>query len=141
MRENDQIQADKEENELSLSGIDHAERIRQNGFNVYFVAEGDRGERSESKRRFQTDPACNCYSIAKVFTVTTTGRYSRTEDVVKPEILYLNRGLRQGRRVISEERIGTVGFGLIESADDSRLHLAVKKSGEWIGPFSPSMFS
>lgn len=56
-----------------LSNIDYASRAKNERLNMYFVAEGD----SDYNVRMQTvvpaNPTCNCYSVAKLFTVLAIG--------------------------------------------------------------------
>ncbi len=56
-----------------LTDIDYAARARAAGYRMYFAAEGD----SEGNFRLQSiepaNPCCNCYSVAKAFTVTAFG--------------------------------------------------------------------
>ena len=58
---------------MSLSTIDYADRVRSAGLNVYFVAEGAKNGHIRLERAVPANPTCNCYSIAKAFTVTAVG--------------------------------------------------------------------
>ena len=56
-----------------LTNFDYAARFSADGKNVYFVAEGDRDYRVRLQKVVPANPCCNCYSVAKVFTVTAVG--------------------------------------------------------------------
>lgn len=58
---------------MSLTDIDYAARAHNAGLNVYFAAEGDRDGNIRSQTVNPANPCCNCYSIAKAFTVTAVG--------------------------------------------------------------------
>ena len=68
-----------------LSNIDYAKRAKDAGLNIYFIAEGDRGEEIRCQRAVPANPNCNSYSIAKAFVVTAFGiLYDR--GVISPEM-------------------------------------------------------
>ena len=56
-----------------LSGTDFAARARAAGYRMYFVAEGDREGNARIEQIEPANPTCNCYSVAKAFTVTAFG--------------------------------------------------------------------
>ena len=56
-----------------MTEFDYAARIREQGLNIYFVAEGDRDYHIRRQTVTPANPCCNCYSIAKAFTVTAIG--------------------------------------------------------------------
>ncbi|MBQ9080389.1 MAG: beta-lactamase family protein [Clostridia bacterium] len=58
---------------MALTTIDYDARARSAGLNVYFIAEGDRDYNIRLQRAVPANPCCNCYSIAKAFTVTAIG--------------------------------------------------------------------
>ena len=58
---------------MSLTGTDYATLAHNAGRNVYFVAEGDRDGNIARQVVTPANPCCNCYSIAKAFTVTAIG--------------------------------------------------------------------
>ena len=58
---------------MSLTDIDYAARAHNAGLNVYFAAEGDRDGNIRSQTVNPANPCCNCYSVAKAFTVTAVG--------------------------------------------------------------------
>lgn len=58
---------------MALSTIDYAERAERAGGGVYFVAEGDREYNTRIQKIIPANPCCDCYSIAKAFTVTAIG--------------------------------------------------------------------
>lgn len=58
---------------MALTGIDYAARAHDAGANIYFVAEGDREGNIARQTVNPANPCCNCYSIAKAFTVTAVG--------------------------------------------------------------------
>lgn len=58
---------------MSLSTIDYASRARGAGLNIYFIAEGAKNGHIRSERVVPANPTCNCYSVAKAFTVTALG--------------------------------------------------------------------
>ena len=55
---------------MALSGRDYAADARNAGLNVYWVAEGDREGDIRLYAVTAANPCCNCYSVAKAFTVT-----------------------------------------------------------------------
>lgn len=56
-----------------MTDFDYAARIREHGLNTYFVAEGDRDYHIRTVAAVPANPTCNCYSVAKAFTVTAVG--------------------------------------------------------------------
>lgn len=58
---------------MALSGRDYAADARNAGLNVYWVAEGDREGDIRLYAVTPANPCCNCYSVAKAFTVTAVG--------------------------------------------------------------------
>lgn len=58
---------------MALTKIDYDVRARSAGLNLYFVAEGDREYNVRTQCVVPANPCCNCYSIAKAFTVTAIG--------------------------------------------------------------------
>ena len=54
-----------------MTDICYAERMKE--YNTYFIAEGDREGGLRVERLVKGNPTCNCYSVAKVFTVTAIG--------------------------------------------------------------------
>ena len=57
----------------ALTKINYAARARQAGLNVYFIAEGDTAGNIRTQTCVAANPCCNCYSMAKAFTVTAVG--------------------------------------------------------------------
>ena len=47
--------------------------INDNKFNTYFICEGDSNYNIVKKEIIEANPTCNCYSVAKAFTVTAIG--------------------------------------------------------------------
>ena len=58
---------------MSLSTIDYVDRARRAGLNVYFISEGSRGGHIRTEQVVPANPTCDCYSVAKAFTVTALG--------------------------------------------------------------------
>lgn len=58
---------------MALTKIDYDVRARSAGLNIYFVAEGDREYNIRTQTVVPANPCCNCYSIAKAFTITAIG--------------------------------------------------------------------
>ena len=58
---------------MALTDINYSARANEAGLNVYFVAEGDREHNIRLEKNVPANPCCNCYSIAKAFTVTAIG--------------------------------------------------------------------
>ena len=56
-----------------LTDISYTARARNAGLNVHFIAEADRKGRIRLEENNATHPCCNCYSVAKAFTVTAVG--------------------------------------------------------------------
>ena len=56
-----------------MTDIDYAAAISTRKFNTYFVAEGDRDYNIRLQSIVPANPCCNCYSVAKAFTVTAIG--------------------------------------------------------------------
>ena len=56
-----------------MTTFDYAARIRERGLNTYFVSEGDREYSIRTQTVVPANPCCNCYSVAKLFTVTAIG--------------------------------------------------------------------
>jgi len=57
----------------ALTKINYAARARKANLNVYFIAEGDTAGNIRTQTCVPANPGCNCYSIAKAFTVTAVG--------------------------------------------------------------------
>lgn len=49
------------------------EKLLEKNLNVYFVSKGDVNYNIETERIVPANPCCNCYSVAKAFTVTAIG--------------------------------------------------------------------
>lgn len=58
---------------MALTKIRYSNRALEAGLNVYFIAEGDRDGNIRLERHIPANPCCNCYSVAKAFTVTAVG--------------------------------------------------------------------
>jgi len=58
---------------MALTKIRYSSRALEAGLNVYFIAEGDRDGNIRLERHVPANPCCNCYSVAKAFTVTAVG--------------------------------------------------------------------
>ena len=58
---------------MALTKIRYNSRALEAGLNVYFIAEGDREGNIRLERHVPANPCCNCYSVAKAFTVTAVG--------------------------------------------------------------------
>ena len=58
---------------MALTTIDYDVRAREAGLNVYFIAEGDTEGNIRKQICVPANPCCNCYSMAKAFTVTAIG--------------------------------------------------------------------
>ena len=58
---------------MALTKIRYSNRALESGLNVYFIAEGDRDGNIRLERHVPANPCCNCYSVAKAFTVTAIG--------------------------------------------------------------------
>lgn len=56
-----------------MTDIDYAAGISERKFNTYFVAEGDADYQIRLQSIVSANPCCNCYSVAKAFTVTAMG--------------------------------------------------------------------
>ena len=74
-----------------MTTIDYAARLSVQKCNSYFVAEGDRDYNIRLQSIVPANPCCNCYSVAKAFTVTAIGLlYDRgllTPDTLVTEVL------------------------------------------------------
>ena len=69
-----------------LTDISYTARARNAGLNVHFIAEADRKGRIRLEENHATHPCCNCYSVAKAFTVTAVGMlYDR--GLLEPDML------------------------------------------------------
>lgn len=67
-----------------MTNFDYAARLRAEGFNTYFVSEGDKSYGIRTQAVVPANPCCNCYSVAKLFTVTGIGMlYDR--GLLRPE--------------------------------------------------------
>ncbi|MBQ2891804.1 MAG: serine hydrolase [Bacilli bacterium] len=51
----------------------YKEKAIENNLNIYFIAQGDNNYQIEKEVVVPANPTCNCYSVAKVFTVTAIG--------------------------------------------------------------------
>lgn len=58
---------------MALTKIRYSDRALEAGLNVYFISEGDRDGTIRLERHVPANPCCNCYSVAKAFTVTAVG--------------------------------------------------------------------
>ena len=58
---------------MALTKIRYNSRALESGLNVYFIAEGDRDYNIRLEHHVPANPCCNCYSVAKAFTVTAVG--------------------------------------------------------------------
>ena len=56
-----------------MTNFDYAAAISARKFNTHFVAEGDRDYHIRLQTIIPANPSCNCYSVAKAFTVTAIG--------------------------------------------------------------------
>ena len=56
-----------------LTDISYTARARNAGLNIHFIAEADRKGRIRLEENIAANPCCNCYSVAKAFTVTAVG--------------------------------------------------------------------
>ena len=74
-----------------MTDIDYAAGILARKFNTYFVAEGDGDYNIRLQSIVPANPCCNCYSVAKAFTVTAVGiLYDRgllTTDTLVTDVL------------------------------------------------------
>lgn len=67
-----------------LTDTDYAARARAAGYRTYFVAEGDREGNARVQTLVPANPCCNCYSVAKAFTVTAFGMLT-DRGLLRPE--------------------------------------------------------
>ena len=51
----------------------YKEKAIENNLNIYFIAQGDNNYQIEKEVVVPANPTCNCYSVAKAFTVTAIG--------------------------------------------------------------------
>lgn len=108
---------------MSYTGIDFAERAHAAGINLYFVAEGDREGNIERRVITPANPCCNCYSIAKAFTVLAVGQLYdrgllRPEDMAVdliPELCPEGMDERWHRVTLEHLMLHYVGFGSEQS--------------------------
>ena len=70
---------------MALTKIRYNNRALESGLNVYFIAEGDREGNIRLERHVPANPCCNCYSVAKAFTVTAVGLLY-DKGLLKPEM-------------------------------------------------------
>ena len=56
-----------------MTNTDYTLRAKEAGSNIYFVSEGDKDYNIRTQCITPANPCCNCYSIAKAFTVTAIG--------------------------------------------------------------------
>ena len=74
-----------------MTNIDYAHRVSSHKSNTYFVAEGDQDYHIRTQSIVPANPCCNCYSVAKAFTVTAVGMlYDRgllTPDTLLTDVL------------------------------------------------------
>ena len=64
---------DNTEDENTMKKLDYSELASSLGLNIYFVCEGNRDYVIRKETITPANPNCNCYSIAKAFTVTAVG--------------------------------------------------------------------
>lgn len=108
---------------MSFTGIDFAEHARQASVDLYFVAEGDRAGNIERHVIRPANPCCNCYSIAKAFTVLAVGQLYdrgllRPEDVAVefiPDLCPEGMDERWHRVTLEHLMLHYVGFGSEQS--------------------------
>ena len=70
---------------MALTKIRYNSRALESGRNVYFIAEGDRDYNIRLEHHVPANPCCNCYSVAKAFTVTAVGMLY-DKGLLKPEM-------------------------------------------------------
>lgn len=56
-----------------MENISFKERLLEKKLNVYFVSQGDKDYNITKETIVPSNPNCNCYSVAKAFTVTAIG--------------------------------------------------------------------
>lgn len=56
-----------------MSNITFKEKLLENNLNIYFVSQGDEDYNITKETIVPANPCCNCYSVAKAFTVTAIG--------------------------------------------------------------------
>lgn len=56
-----------------MTNNSYKEKILERKLNVYFVSEADKEYNIKTESIVPANPCCNCYSVAKVFTVTAIG--------------------------------------------------------------------
>ena len=56
-----------------MANITFKEKLLENKLNVYFVSQGDKDYNITKEIIVPANPTCNCYSVAKAFTVTAIG--------------------------------------------------------------------
>ena len=100
---------------MSLTDIDYAARAHNAGLNVYFAAEGDRDGNIRSQTVNPANPCCNCYSIAKAFTVTAVGMlYDR--GLMRPGDIAVDF-IPEMRTEHANHDLGVKIFGFVHSAE------------------------
>ena len=100
-----------------LTDISYTARARNAGLNVHFIAEADRKGRIRLEENNAANPCCNCYSVAKAFTVTAVGMlYDRgllAPDMLVAQLLPIPETAdEKWQRVTVHHLLGhTAGFG------------------------------
>ena len=100
-----------------LTDISYTARARNAGLNVHFIAEADRKGRIRLEENNAANPCCNCYSVAKAFTVTAVGMlYDRgllSPDMLVAQLLPIPENAdEKWQRVTIHHLLGhTAGFG------------------------------
>lgn len=56
-----------------MLNITFKEKLLENNLNIYFVSQGDEDYNITKETIVPANPCCNCYSVAKAFTVTAIG--------------------------------------------------------------------
>ena len=70
---------------MALTKIRYNSRALESGLNVYFIAEGDRDYNIRLEHHVPANPCCNCYAVAKAYTVTAVGMLY-DKGLLKPEM-------------------------------------------------------
>lgn len=102
-----------------MTSTDYKARIRSQNLNVYFVSEGDRDYHIRTQKITPANPCCNCYSVAKAFTVTALGMLfdkglltpqTRLMDILSP-FRPLDMNERWDKVTLHHVLLHRVGFG------------------------------